>query len=190
MNIQTLLTQLRDLIARNELPAALTQLRTLLDNSPLLDDVILQSGRFHAIRQQIRLGVVSHAEATLTQNQIRAGLLDLSGRFHAIRQQIRLGVVSHAEATLTQNQIRAGLLDLLLEVEQHVGITSSAADTNAALRLEVERAISIVESKNVVVGSTISAGGNVHIGDSIINNEGATIKNQFNGGTFNNTTFE
>ena len=155
MNTQTLLTQLRDLIARNELPAALTQLRTLLDNSPLLDEVVLQSGRFHAIRQQIRLGVVSHAEATLTQNQIRAGLLDL-----------------------------------LLEVEQHVGITSSAADTNAALRLEVERVISIVGSKNVVVGSTITAGGNVHIGDSIINNEGATIKNQFNGGTFNNTTFE
>jgi hypothetical protein len=155
MNTQTLLTQLRDLIARNELPAVLTQLRTLLDNSPLLDEVILQSGRFHAIRQQIRLGVVGHAEATLTQNQIRAGLLDL-----------------------------------LLEVEQHVGITSSASDTNAALRLEVERAISIVGSKNVVVGSTITAGGNVHIGDSIINNEGATIKNQFNGGTFNNTTFE
>jgi hypothetical protein len=155
MNIQTLLTQLRDLIARNELPAVLTQLRTLLDNSPLLDEVILQSGRFHAIRQQIRLGVVSHAEATLTQNQIRAGLLDL-----------------------------------LLEVEQHVGTSSSATDTNAALRLEVERAISIVGSKNVVVGSTITAGGNVHIGDSIVNNEGATIKNQFNGGTFNNTSFE
>lgn len=155
MNTQTLLTKLRDLIARNELPAALTQLRTLLDNSPLLDEVVLQSGRFHAIRQQIRLGVVSHAEATLTQNQIRAGLLDL-----------------------------------LLEVEQQVGITSSVADTNAALRLEVERAISIVGSKNVVVGSTITAGGNVHIGDIIINNEGANIKNQFNGGTFNNTTFE
>jgi Effector-associated domain 11 len=155
MNTQTLLTQLRDLIARNELPAALTQLRTLLDNSPLLDEVVLQSGRFHAIRQQIRLGVVSHAEASLTQNQIRAGLLDL-----------------------------------LLEVEQHVGITSSATDTNAALRLEVERAISIVDSKNVVVGATITAGGNVHIGDIITKNEGATIKNQFNGGTFNNTTFE
>jgi hypothetical protein len=155
MNTQTLLTQLRDLIARNELPAALTQLRTLFDNSPLLDEVIL-----------------------------------LSGRFHAIRQQIRLGVVSHAEASLTQNQIRTGLLDLLLEVEQHVGITSNATDTNTALRLEVERAISIVGSKNVVVGSTITAGGSVHIGDSIINNEGATIKNQFNGGTFNNTTFE
>ena len=155
MNTQTLLTQLRDLIASNELPAALTQLHTLLDNSPLLDEVILQSGRFHAIRQQIRLGVVNHAEATLTQNQIRAGLLDL-----------------------------------LLEVEQQVGVNSSVADTHTALRLEVERAISIVGSKNVVVGATITAGGNVHIGDSIINNEGTTIKNQFNGGTFNNTTFE
>lgn len=52
MNTQTLLTQFRDLIARNELPAALTQLRTLLDNSPLLDEVVLQSGRWHAIRLQ------------------------------------------------------------------------------------------------------------------------------------------
>lgn len=49
--------------------------------------------------------------------------------------------------------------------------------------------ISIQDSKNVVIGP-ISAGGNVHIGDStIIHNEGAQIKNQFNNGTFNNTTF-
>jgi Effector-associated domain 11 len=156
MDIKTLIEQLRDQIARNELPAVLTQLRTLLDNSPQLDEVLLQSGRFYAIRQQIRLGVVSHAEATLTQNQIRAGLLEL-----------------------------------LEEIGQSVRPTSSQPDTNAALREEVARAISMVNTKNVVVGSTITAGGNVHIGDTTtVNNEGATIKNQFNGGTFNNTTFE
>ncbi|MBC7778141.1 MAG: hypothetical protein H7246_22100 [Phycisphaerae bacterium] len=77
MKNKALIFNIRELISRDELPAALEQLRNLLDNSPKLDEAILQSGRFQYIRRQIRLGVVSHAEATLTQNQIRFGLLDL-----------------------------------------------------------------------------------------------------------------
>jgi hypothetical protein len=69
--------QIRALIARDEIDTALQQLRTLLDNSPKLDEILLQSARFQGIRKQIRLGLVSHAEANLTQNQIRAGLVDL-----------------------------------------------------------------------------------------------------------------
>lgn len=49
----------------------------------------------------------------------------------------------------------------------------------------------VTNSKNVVNNSSIQAGGNVHIGDTTtVNNEGANIKNQFNGGTFNDTTFQ
>jgi hypothetical protein len=55
---------------------------------------------------------------------------------------------------------------------------------------EANPLIHVENNKSVVMGSKITAGGNVYIGDSIINNEGTTIKNQFNGGTFNNTTFE
>jgi len=135
MNSQLFIRDIRDRIARDELPAALEQLRTLLEHSPKLDEAILQSARF--------------------QN---------------IGRQIRLGTVSHAEANLTQNQIRAGLLDLLREIEDSVGATSSRPDT-AALRAELERAISIVQSKNVLVGSSISAGGNVQIGDTTIQTE-------------------
>ncbi len=113
--------QIRDLIARDELKTALTQLRLLLENSPKLDEVILQMARFSDIRRQIRLDLVSKKEADLTQNQIRAGLLEL-----------------------------------LQEIESQ-GATP-------ALQKEIEQAISIVNSKNVVSGA-ISAGGNVHIGD-------------------------
>ncbi|MBC7774690.1 MAG: hypothetical protein H7246_04565 [Phycisphaerae bacterium] len=50
--------------------------------------------------------------------------------------------------------------------------------------------IKIENSKNVVSNSEISAGGDVHIGDkTTVNNQGADIGNQFNGGTFNNTSF-
>ncbi len=77
MKNKAVIFNIRELVARDELPAALEQLRILLDDSPKLDEAILQSGRFQYIRRQIRLGVVSHAEANLTQNQIRFGLLDL-----------------------------------------------------------------------------------------------------------------
>ena len=69
--------RIRAFIASDELPAALDLLRKLLAHSPLLDEALHQSGRFENIRQQIRLGTVSASDANLTQNQIRAALLDL-----------------------------------------------------------------------------------------------------------------
>lgn len=60
------------------------------------------------------------------------------------------------------------------------------ATTNIVKNLEVN------DSKNIAYDSTINADGNVRIGDetnTIVNNEGSVIKNQFNNGTFNDTTF-
>jgi hypothetical protein len=71
------LKKTRSLIAQDKLTEALKELRIFLENSPKVDEAIHQSGRFRYIRKQMRLGLVSHAEATLTQNQIRFGLLDL-----------------------------------------------------------------------------------------------------------------
>lgn len=68
---------IRALIARDELPAALEKMREWLAGSPHLTEVLHQSGRFQDIRKSIRLGVISHHDATLTQNRIRFGLLDL-----------------------------------------------------------------------------------------------------------------
>lgn len=68
---------IRELIAAGDLQAALDQLQSLLQNSPRLDEVIMQSARFQDIRREIRLGVVDHEQASLTKNQIKAGVLDL-----------------------------------------------------------------------------------------------------------------
>ncbi|MDX2249734.1 MAG: NB-ARC domain-containing protein, partial [Bacteroidia bacterium] len=89
-----MIESIRDAIARNDLTEALKLLRTLLDNSPQLDEILVQSGRFHAIRKQIRLGLVSHAEASIAHAQILAGLTDLLREIEeqsqkpAIRQEI------------------------------------------------------------------------------------------------------
>jgi hypothetical protein len=156
MENKAFLEQIRHLIGNNELQQALEQLRALLENSPKLDEVILQSARFQDIRQQIRLGRVSHADAQVTKNQIREGLLDL-----------------------------------LQEMEALTAATSPQPDA-AALKQELQAAISVLNSKNIVIGSKITVGGDLQIGDTTtteINNAGANIKNQFNGGTFNNPTF-
>jgi len=141
MNKPSFLSEIRDLIANDELPAALKQLRLLFDNSPKLDEIILQSARFQDIRKQIRLGVVNHTEANLTQNQIRAGLLDL-----------------------------------LRDIEDSIAETSARPDA-PALRAEMERAVSVVNSKNTLIGSTITAGGSVHIGDKTITQTADKIYN-------------
>ena len=132
--------RIRAFIASDELPAALDLLRKLLANSPLLDEALHQSGRFENIRQQIRLGTVSASDANLTQNQIRAALLDL------VREIENLGGFSAGDSD---------------------GVTLSHPVTHAGtLRDEIERALSVIDSKNVVAGSDISTGGgDVHIGD-------------------------
>lgn len=50
------------------------------------------------------------------------------------------------------------MLELLREIE-----TQQAQ--SPALRAEMEQAVSVTDSKNIVVNSTITAGGDVHIGD-------------------------
>lgn len=129
------LKRVHECIINDDMAQALSLLRELLDLSPQLDEVIHQSGR--------------HA---------------------AIRQQMRLGTVSHADAMLEQNQIRAALLELLHEID-----TQKAK--SPALEEEVTRAIAVTNAKNTVINSTITAGGDVHIGDKHVTQNASKIYN-------------
>jgi hypothetical protein len=116
--------QIRELIARDELKTALTQLRLLLENSPKLDEVILQSARFSDIRRQIRLGLVSDKEANLTQNQIRTGLLELlreietQGATPTLQKEIEqaITIVNSAQVQGNNNIIIQGATDSTITV--------------------------------------------------------------------------
>lgn len=122
MTHKSFLDGIRNLIVDDETEKAIQQLRLLLDNSPLLDEAILQSARFQDICKHIRLGTVSREDASIAQNQINAALLDL-----------------------------------LWEIEAH--------SEQPSIREEMKKAILILNSKNVVIGADIKAGGEVHIGD-------------------------
>ncbi|MFZ4476378.1 MAG: hypothetical protein ACOYPR_14375 [Saprospiraceae bacterium] len=132
---------IRQLIADNQLPAALGNMRLFAAKTPLLNDVLQQSGRLAHIRQQNNLGLVTFDEATLEQNRIRYGLLEL---------------LNDLERNSAPHQ---PFDELLAAVEQE--------SARPEVQAEVANAINIVNSKNVVAGSTVSAGGNVHIGDVV-----------------------
>jgi hypothetical protein len=96
--------------------------------------------------------VLSQLQQLLANSPQLDAALKQSPRWQAIRQQIQLGVVDHVESSLERGEIRAALLDLLREMGQ------GSLSKNSTM---------ISGSKNVVSGSNISTGGNVHIGDVI-----------------------
>ncbi|MFM9947292.1 MAG: NB-ARC domain-containing protein [Saprospiraceae bacterium] len=81
-----------------------------------------------------------------------------SARLQDIRKQIRMGKMDDEQASLAHSRINTGIVELLRELE-------SPEEIQPAFRAEVERAAGVVNSKNVVSGSTIQAGENVIIGD-------------------------
>lgn len=77
MNSEIYAKQLRQLIAKDDLPTAFQKLQELLEGTPLLKKALLQNARFHELTHQIHLGTITYDNASVTQNQIRASLLDI-----------------------------------------------------------------------------------------------------------------
>jgi len=75
--------QIRALIANDNFAEAIRQLHNLLEGSPALNEVLLQSARFSDVMRQIRLGVVDYEQANITKNQIRMGILELLDEIEA-----------------------------------------------------------------------------------------------------------
>lgn len=71
------IVKIRELLAKNEIGDALREMGLVFKDNANLDELIQQSGRFEDIRKQIRLGVVSFEDHTMTINQIRISLLEL-----------------------------------------------------------------------------------------------------------------
>ena len=91
-----------------------------------------------------------------------------SARYSNVMQQIRLGLVDYEAADIAQNQIRYGILELLREIEEQ-------EQSKPSVKAEVER-YTVKFEKNMLHNSTINAGGNVTIGDTIVHSESDTSR--------------
>lgn len=122
---------------------------------------LIVAGRLAEALEQLR---------TLLENSPQKNeALHLSSRFAQLERENRMGILDTREAMITRNQITAGLLDLLSSIESRQDLPEVKAD--------IERAIIIINSKNVVVNSNINAGGNVHIGDKNVTQNADKIYN-------------
>jgi hypothetical protein len=65
----------RTLIGQDRIDEVIKDLNATLSKSPYLDRVIIQSGRYAALRGRIIDGTLSYENEVLTENQIRKGLL-------------------------------------------------------------------------------------------------------------------
>lgn len=81
-----------------------------------------------------------------------------SARLNDVTRQLRQGTIDLATANVTKNQIRTGLLALIREIEDQIQIP--------AIQQEVTGYMKTISGKNMVGGS-ITAGGNVSIGDQV-----------------------
>lgn len=133
-------------------------------------DFLTQLGQ---IRQLIAKNELSTAlqslQNILAHSSKLSEIIQQNARFAALSEQIRLGTVRYDDATLTQNQILMSLLDLINEMEKE--------SLNPEVAAELEKPVLVQNSKNVVIGSTIQAGGDVHIGDKNIGQQADKIYN-------------
>ncbi len=106
-----------------------------------------------------------------------------SARYQRVKEQIRLGTIRHEDANVDINQITASILGLLTDLDE-------AISANTDLQEETQQATTkIVNSKNVVSNSTITAGGNVHIGDKAVKNSTQNAEKIYNIDHIDNANF-
>lgn len=70
-------TDVRNFIAKDELSNAIELLSEILKNDKSLDELIIQSAKKYRIEKEIRSGIVSYENATVTKNQITNALLEI-----------------------------------------------------------------------------------------------------------------
>jgi hypothetical protein len=120
-----------------------------------------QPGYFQQIRKLVSEDRLSEALLLLRQLLNKSKELDIAilqtGRFAALETQIMSGTISKESSTLERNKLRSNLLSLVNQLEKRQSSDSS-----------LKKAITATEAayqKNVLNNSSITAGGDVRIGD-------------------------
>jgi hypothetical protein len=125
--------------------------------------VCLQNNICDRLRQLIRENELEKVIQELSKLLKNSPKLDeailQSSRWNDLKKQIRLGQIPYEQSDVSKNQIRAGLLELINSVEEKVA--------EPEIEEEVVQHLQTISGKNILSNSTITAGGNVNIGDQI-----------------------
>ncbi|MCG8326978.1 MAG: hypothetical protein MI974_04790 [Chitinophagales bacterium] len=67
--------QIQELVAQDELEAAIKLLASYFENNKRLDDILMQSAQYHAYQKGLRNGLISFAEVQQQLNYLRSNIL-------------------------------------------------------------------------------------------------------------------
>lgn len=75
MDFKELETQIKELIAKDDIETAIKLLSKYFQNDPRLDEILLQSGQYHALLKDKVRGTIDYEEVTRMSNKLRANIL-------------------------------------------------------------------------------------------------------------------
>jgi len=75
MDFKELETQIKELIAKDRVETAIKLLSKYFKNDPRLDEILLQSGQYHALLKDRGRGTIGYDEAKKILNQLRVNIL-------------------------------------------------------------------------------------------------------------------
>lgn len=74
---EQIIVDIRNFIAKDEIANAISLLSQILKNDRKLDELIIQSAKKYRIEKEVRSGIVSYENASITKNQITTALLEI-----------------------------------------------------------------------------------------------------------------
>jgi hypothetical protein len=104
----TFIDRLLQLIAKDELSAAIAELQALLQGSPAYDQAIVQSARYNGLMKDIRSGTIDPERAAVQKNQLRYALTDMVRELEEQlpeRPQLQAEVEQYLKERPTHNEV-------------------------------------------------------------------------------------
>ncbi len=101
MNISNFSDRIGVLIRENQISKAIQEMSQFFQGSPKLRELIMQSARYNALKEKIRLGTILHEQAEVSNNKIMLALLDLAEESETFAAQDP-ALAAEAEQALTK----------------------------------------------------------------------------------------
>ncbi len=113
---QEITTKIKSLIAKDELEKALALLTEIYTSNDQLDQLILQSGKFHALKKDQQKGIIDYGEQQKYFNQFRSNILDFVNDLPTIKITDEKEAEKVLKASYQLAKARIKVLTILLEL--------------------------------------------------------------------------
>jgi len=116
MKQSSLVDELKALLAKNELEKVINLLSKNFSDNDQLDQLILQSGQFHALKKDQQKGIIDYGEQQKYFNQFRSNILDFLNDIPAVKIEDKQEEKKQLKVNYQLAKARISVLTVLLEI--------------------------------------------------------------------------